>query len=243
MEHALPNLKEHAVFLDEIRTRIYNLVLIFFVIFVGSFLAAGYIISVPVKLFKIPNVTIATSSPFQYMDLATDIAFACAVCISLPLLIYHLYAFLQPALNHRERRLFFQLLPLTLLLFVLGSAYGVVIMYFAFGALANLNTSLGITNIWDISQSVSQLAVTSLLLGSLFEMPLVLTFLLRAKWLKRQTLSDKRRHIYVGIFAFIALLPPTDGISLLLMALPMIAIYEITLLINKSQNISQIINT
>lgn len=98
-----------------------------------------------------------------------------------------------------------------------------------------LNASLGLTNIWDVNKFLSQIVVTSALLGLLFQFPLLLTFLIKTNILDRQFLKDNRRWAVLVIFIFVALLPPTDGISLIMTALPLMAIYELTIIINRKR--------
>jgi sec-independent protein translocase protein TatC len=75
--------------------------------------------------------------------------------------------------------------------------------------------------------------ITSAVLGLLFEFPLILNVLIKVGVVEPTWLRSKRRHAIVLIFVFVALLPPTDGVSLLVMALPLLLMYEITLLINR----------
>jgi len=225
---------EYAPYLEEIRSRIYSLVLSAILAFVAGFFGAGTVISWMIKAFSIKGVTIASSSPFQYVELATSIGMFTALVVIAPLALYHLYSFLRPALEKGERRLFFSMLPLAVLLFALGFAYGIATIYVAFSALASLNSSIGVANIWDIDKFFSQILVTSALLGILFEFPLVLTYLVRIHVLDAQFLRQNRRWAVVAIFVFVALLPPTDGISLLMTALPLVAIYELTIFVNRT---------
>lgn len=224
---------EYEVYLDEIRRRIYVLALVVIGVFVIGFFSAGHIIKIAITTFQLKNVVIATTSPFQYVELATNVGLTLAVIAVAPLAVYQLYAFLKPALSPTERWYFFKLLPLCVLLFIVGFFYGAGTILFAFKMLAALNTSLGITNIWDISKFFSQIIVTSALLGLLFEFPLLLTFLIRIKLLKVKFLKKHRRWAILLIFIFVALLPPTDGISLIMTALPLLAIYELTIIINR----------
>lgn len=224
---------EYHPYLEEIRRRIYVLALVVIGIFIIGFFAAGYIIRFGVSMFNVDNVVIATTSPFQYVELATSVGIVLAMVVTAPLAVYHLYAFLRPALNSKEKSIFFKLLPFSLLLFVIGFSYGAATMLFAFKMVAALNTTLGLSNIWDISKFFSQIIVTSAFLGVLFEFPLLLTFLIRISLVERTALIRYRRWAYLVIFIVVALLPPTDGISLLATALPLIAIYELTIIFNR----------
>lgn len=228
------NTTEYVQYLEEIRRRIFTLAILFILSFVGGFLGASKIISLLVKAFKLDNVTIAATSPFQYVELATSIGIFTALILIAPLGIYHFYAFLKPALTKTERRLFFRFLPLAFILFAVGFLYGVVTIYVAFKMLALLNNSIGVSNIWDINKFFSQIVVTSALLGLIFQFPLILTYLVKINLVDVKFLIGKRRHAIVAIFIFVALLPPTDGISLLMTALPLVAIYELTIFVNRT---------
>ena len=161
-----------------------------------------------------------------------DVGFFFAIILTSPLLLYHLYQFLRPGLLPRERKIFFALIPIAALLFVIGFAYGFATMYCALDAVALVNISVGVINLWDMSLFMSQMILTSTLLGLLFEFPIVISFLIQLHVTSVEFLRAKRRHAIVIIFLFVGLLPPTDALSLVLMSAPLVAIYELTILFN-----------
>ncbi len=228
-------IEQYESYLEELRRRIYFLALVLIGVFIFGFFAAGKVISFAINLFQLKNVVIATTSPFQFVELATSVGILLALLVVAPLAVYNIYAFLSPALNKKEKQLFVRSLPISLILFVIGFAYGVLTIFIAFKMLALLNASLGLTNIWDVNKFLSQIVVTSALLGLLFQFPLLLTFLIKTNILDRQFLKDNRRWAVLVIFIFVALLPPTDGISLIMTALPLMAIYELTIIINRKR--------
>jgi sec-independent protein translocase protein TatC len=125
-------------------------------------------------------------------------------------------------------------------LFVLGFIFGASILFFAFKIIANINENLGILNIWDISSYLSQIFITSALLGLLFQFPLILTGLMKLN-LFNVTALKKRRHLaWLTSFIITSLLPPTDGLSLIAMSLPLILLYEITILANRKPVITPV---
>jgi sec-independent protein translocase protein TatC len=219
-------------YLDEIRRRIFSLVLFFTIFFLIGFLAAAPILKQVIGLIKIPNVSIVITSPFQFIDLAMSVGLFAALIFCLPLVIYHIYAFLKDILSSREKKFFFVLLPVSLALFIIGFAYGFFILYFALGLIASVNISLGVVNLWDINQFLSQIILTAALLGLIFEFPIILTFLIRIGLINRKYLKKNRRYAYAAIFILVALLPPTDGLSLIVMSVPLVFIYEGTIIAN-----------
>lgn len=212
-------------YLDDIRQRVYGLAVIFLALFTIGFLSSGVLLRAVVLFFTIPGVSIVTTSPFQFVDLAMTIGILMALIGCIPLCVYHLYAFLKDCLHTRERFLFFLLLPASALLFALGFAYGFGVLYYALSAIAALNISLGTPNLWDIGRFLSQIGVSAALLGLLFQFPIILIFLLRGGIMSPDFLKSKWRHAIMIILIFTALLPPTDGLSLVIMVVPLIVLY------------------
>lgn len=200
--------------------------------FIVGFFSTKAILRLLLNLFDIKDVAIATTSPFQFANLSINIGLLAAFVISIPVLTYNLFAFLRPALSKREKSLFLLMIPLSVVLFMLGFSYGFLILYYALVLLAKINVSIGIQNIWDIGMFLTQIVLTSALLGVLFQFPLVMTCIIRMGFLDVSFLRQKRRVAVFIIFIFTTLLPPTDGLSLMAMALPLILLYEITILVN-----------
>jgi len=232
MEDIQKYLTVYGDYLEDIRKRVYKLVIIFLSAFVLGFFATKPLLRFMIDILEIKDVVITTTSPFQIVDLAMSIGAFVAIIVTLPILIYHIYSFLRSGLVDQEKRFFFLLLPIGLVLFVTGFSYGFVTLYYALQIIAKVNITLGVVNLWDISRFISQMVLTSALLGVIFQFPIVITFLIKIGILNTKFLKSKRRHAAVGIFVFVSLLPPTDGLSLIIMSLPLVAIYELTILAN-----------
>lgn len=229
-------------YLEDIRSRLYKISILFALLFITGFLSTSAILKYILSFFDIKDVVIATTSPFQFADLSINIGLFCAFVITCPILVYNIFMFLRPALTKKERGLFFFMIPLTIFLFLFGFAYGFAIMYYALIILAQINVHIGVQNIWDIGMFLSQIVLTSTLLGVLFQFPIIVTFILRMGFLNVSFLKEKRRLAVLIIFVFTSLLPPTDGLSLLAMALPLILLYEVTILVNSRFRRQKIIN-
>ncbi|MBP6884021.1 MAG: twin-arginine translocase subunit TatC [Candidatus Pacebacteria bacterium] len=236
MNNFQKGLAKYAVYFEELRSKLVLLVKIFAVVFVLSFFNIAPIIKLLLKYLQMAGVTIVTTSPFQLVDLAMSIGFFTASLVTVPIFIFYLYSFLKPALLRNERRFFLLSLPLGLGLFLLGFLYSAIMLYYAIKLIAVVNIAIGVTNYWDISSYVYQVVLTSTLLGLLFIFPLVITFLIRLGILSVDFLRSKRRHAVVIIFLIVSLLPPTDGLSLILMAAPLVLIFELTVFFNRFNN-------
>ena len=235
MEDFKKNLEKFLPYLEDLQHRLYRGVILFVVFFVGGFLSAGIILKKILQLVHIDQVIIATSSPFQFTDVAMDVGFFLAIMVSVPYIIYSFYVFILPALTRSEKIQLFKSIPVSLGLFIIGFFYGFFILYNALGILAAINISLGIANFWNISQFLSQILITSALLGLVFEFPLLLSLLIKLGITTPQTLKNHRRIAYFLTFCLTSLLPPTDGVSLIAMTLPLVLLYEGTILLNNKK--------
>jgi len=230
------NISKYGVYFEELRRRIFSLTKIFVIIFALGFFITSPAIKFIMSHIDIAGVTIVTTSPFQLIDLAMSVGFFTACIVTVPVFIYHLYIFLKPGLLLSERKIFILSLPLGLLLFIIGFIYGVGMLYMGVRFIASVNIGLGVANYWDISTFISQIVLTSSLLGLLFIFPIVIRFLIRLGMLNVDFLKSKRKHAIVAIFIIVSLLPPTDGLSLILMAMPLVLIFELTVLFNRKNN-------
>lgn len=235
------NLAPYAAYLNGFRRRLLTVVKIFALVFVVVFLNTGPIIRILLRYLQMDKVSVVTTSPFQLVELAMSIGFFVACVVTIPLCIYYLYSFLKPALRRHERRYFLLSVPLGVLLFCIGFLYSSVMLYYAVRLIAVVNTNLGVANYWDISTFIYQIVLTSTLLGLMFLFPLVMTVLIRVGVLTVEFLRSKRRHAIVVIFIIVSLLPPTDGVSLVLMAVPLVLIYEITVWSNRRSRVRLVV--
>ena len=226
----------YAVYFEDLRRRIFFLIKIFVIVFVFGFFATSPAIKFILNYINTDDITITTTSPFQLVNLAMSIGFFFACVVIVPILVFHLYSFLKPGLLKKERRIFFLSLPISLGLFILGFSYSAGMLYYAIQLVAKVNITLGIVNYWDISLFISQIVMTSSLLGLLFIFPLFITIFIRLGFFTVDFLKSKRRHAVAIIFIIVSLLPPTDGVSLILMAAPLMLIFELTVLFNRNKH-------
>jgi sec-independent protein translocase protein TatC len=232
MEKFNEKIYEYLDYFESIRKTVYNLAIVFVISFVLGFFNSGFILKHIVKYFNLQNASIVATSPFQFIDLSMTIGMYSGFIVCLPLFIFYLYKFMKEGLNREEKKVFFVLLPVGLLLFIIGFAYGVFVLDFALSSIAKINVGLGIENFWDIATFLSQILLSSVLLGLLFQFPILLTFLIRVGVLNSQFLKKNRRIAYVIILTVTSFLPPTDGLSLIIMVTPLILIYEVTIIVN-----------
>ena len=185
------------------------------------------------KLFQLKDITIATTSPFQLLNLSTTIAMIIGSTAFFLLVIFYTYRFLKEGLRKSERRLFMQLSLAGATLFVVGVLYGFGILYFYLSSIAGVNLGIGVANVWDVGTFLSQMIVTSIFLGFIFQFPIILTFLIRLRIVTVDFLRKKRKVALILIFIVVGFLPPPDIFSTLIEAFPLVLLYEIALRANE----------
>ena len=178
-------------------------------------------------LDKLPNggqlIAVEVASPFFA---PVKLAFFVAVVVAMPWLLYQLWAFVAPGLYQRERRLAMPLLASALVLFYAGCAFAYFLVLPAvFGFLAGV-TPAGVAMMTDINAYLDFVLVIFLAFGASFELPVALVILVLLGWVTPAQLREWRGYAIVGIFVVAAVITPPDVISQLLLAVPMVVLYE-----------------
>jgi len=167
-------------------------------------------------------------------NLSLNCGVVVGVIITLPLIIYQLIGFFEPAMTKKEFKTFKNVIPLSLILFIAGFIVGFIMMKYVGVLSYNTSQKLGISSYLNISNLLSTVLVTSSLMGIAFQFPIVLIFLIRFKVVSYKLIAEKRFIAYILAIVFAALMPPTDIISLILLTIPLVILYEIVLFFTKN---------
>ncbi|MBI5044650.1 MAG: twin-arginine translocase subunit TatC [Candidatus Levybacteria bacterium] len=220
-------------FLIEIRKRLLFLSAVFLVTCALGFIYYQKIILFILNLYDLQSINVTFTSPFQFVNLAISSGMIVGFALTLPLILHQVLSFLRPALHKGEYNLLIRFLPLSLILFVIGFSFGSWITKLIIEVYSRQTTQLEIQNLWDINSFLSQILYTSLLLGIVFQFPLVITLLVRFGVISHKVMSKQRKIAYAIILIVVILLPPTDLLSMVLIFLPLAIVYELTLSLNK----------
>lgn len=213
----------------EIRKKLILVLVVFFIGFVAGFLFFRQIINGFLNIFDFNQVTMVVISPFQIFSLGSNIGLLCGVLLSFPILVFSCINFIKPALKKDEKKMIIPVIIFSFLLFFLGFGFGLLLMRWIIFGLSKTFFIGGVDNYWDIGLFLSQIFLTALFLGLIFQFPIILTILVKLNLIKVDSLKKKRPFIIVGILIFVALLPPTDAFSLILMTFVLIIFFELTL--------------
>ena len=156
-----------------------------------------------------------------------------ALIVVLPVALWHLWAFVEPALKKNERRFIWPILFLSPILFFLGAAFAFVFLFpIAFKFFVDLNQESTVPNMMlPVARDYLQFAIGMLkVFGVAFQLPLVLVVLNRIGLLKHESVLKMRRYAIVLIVLVAAILTPPDVVSQILLALPMWLLFEFSIL-------------
>lgn len=224
---------KYTPYLQEIQSKLFAVFCVFLGGGVIGFIYYQKILSFIMHLFRMENINLVLTSPYQFIDLAVNTGLLIGLILALPLLGFFFLTFVKPALAVREYRLILRLYPLAILLFIIGFFFGGWIIQLIINLYAQTTLEFSVNNLWDVSHFFSQILATGISLALIFELPIILTALLKLKLIKLSGLKKSRKFIYAAILVFVAFLPPNDIISLALLSLPPLLLFEITLLLNR----------
>jgi sec-independent protein translocase protein TatC len=174
-----------------------------------------------------------TEAFFSYIKLAIFSAF----CITLPVICYQCYAFVTPGLILREKRIVSATLGLSPILFYLG---GLFVFYFVmprawefFLSYENSDIILPLVLEARISEYLSLVIQLTLAFGIAFQLPIIMVILAVIGLVSSHALKEKRRIAIVIIFIIAAIFTPPDVISQIALAIPLLLLYEVSILLCK----------
>lgn len=220
-------------FFVEIRKRLIFTICLFLVVVVFGFIYSDRFISLVIHIFGIHGVNIVFTSPFQFINLSISISLMIGLVILFPLILLQTISFLKPALKKNEFRLMLYLLPFSILLFLLGFGFGIVIMRYIVAASYIQAVKLHMGNFLDISDLLSQVLRTATLMGVAFQFPVLLIALMKLQIIKYQMLVKNRLWAYAAAALFAGILPPADIPSTIVYFIVLVVLFEATLFIGR----------
>ncbi|MBM7641823.1 twin-arginine translocase subunit TatC [Streptococcus loxodontisalivarius] len=171
--------------------------------------------------------------PNDILWIYISLASLSAVCLSVPFITFQIWAFVRPALEDREARALLAYIPAVFIFFLAGLSFGFFLV-----TPALLTVLLGFGEDLFETQLTAQNYMlfvfhTTLPLAVLFEFPVVVAFLTSIRLISSAFLRKYRRYAYFILIVIAVILTPADLVSDLLMALPLIFIYEVSVTISK----------
>jgi sec-independent protein translocase protein TatC len=177
------------------------------------------------KLLPEGNTMLATGVTSTFFA-PFKLALVGAVLVTVPYLLYQIWAFIAPGLYRHEKRIAIPLLLSSVVLFYLGLAFAYFVIFpVVFGFFSSV-VPAGVTYAPDISDFLDTALKLLFAFGFAFEIPIAVVLLIRAGVTTAESLVAKRPYVIVGCFIVAAVLTPPDAISQTMLALPMWLLFE-----------------
>ncbi len=179
-----------------------------------------------------PPLSLINLKPYGKVLVYMQVVLLGGFILSIPIILYQFWKFIEPGLYPHERRYIFWIVAFSSLCFFLGVAFSyfillpITLQFFAgFGTTAIENTIA-------INEYMSFVLRIMLAAGIVFEMPMVSFFLSRLGILTPAFMRHYRRHAYTVLLIIAALITPADIVSLMILAVPLLLLYEFSIFIS-----------
>jgi sec-independent protein translocase protein TatC len=220
--------------LDELRARIVVSIAVFGVALALCFWQNHLLLELagaPLPTAHHRLITFGISEPFT--TTVTISAYG-AIILSLPIILYQIYAYLLPAFSKQQQRAILPLLLLIPVLFIAGVAFGYfVVLPAATKFLLNFNDTQFNIQV-RAKDYYGFFAQTLLACGVVFQVPVGILAVTRLGIVKVSQLRQNRRYAYLACAVVAAALPGVDPVSMLLETVPLLALYELSILLARA---------
>lgn len=213
--------------LEELRSRILKSLLAVALTSVFSYAYADPLLKFLIK----PVGHLVFTSPAEAFLATINVTVWGGVILAFPFILYQFWSFVYEALTESERKYVRIFGPFSLILFLSGIVFGYFVMAPISLRFLLSFSSASLVPMIRASEYLSFVGSFVLAFGVVFELPLILIFLVKIGIASPEFLRQKRRYAIVVIFILSAILTPPDCVSQFLMAVPLLVLYELGILL------------
>ncbi len=223
--------------LEELRLRLFRSVVAFAIMLVASMCFYREMVNVVTlphfrAMAMLPDppshlqfVSISYTAPVMAM---MKLAMIVGVFLASPVIAWQLWAFVRGGLHANERRAAAAFAPASFLLFVLGCAFGYfVLVPYALYGMASMLPADQVQPLFAFAEYLDLVSTMTLLLGAIFQLPLVMILLARLGLVRPSAYRRWRRNAVVANLVLAGILSPADLLSMVAFAVPLLLLYEV----------------
>ncbi len=212
---------------------------------IGITLIAGILITFPFLNSVIKRISkdllpadmnLIQLEPLELILMEIKIAVVCGALAALPLILYYLVKVvnerIRPVDFNLKRSNMVSIAFFAILLFTVGASYAYFMMLpFFFNYVYQMALNADVISSWSIAPFISFVVLMTAVFGTVFELPLVLTLLVRGGVVELDTLKKYRRHAYVALLILASLITSPDIFTQIIIGGPLIMFYEISIFV------------
>lgn len=222
--------------LMELRDRLIYLIIAVLVVFIPMALYSEVLyqfLASPLMKVLPDNGAMIATNPLSAFLTPLKLAFYLSIVVTIPFLLYQVWAFVAPGLYKHEQKLVWPLMVSSTLLFYGGMAFAYFVVFpLVFGFLSGV-TPGGVQFMPDIKEYQEFVFTLFFAFGIAFELPVAMVLLIRAGAVNPDSLAAKRHYVVLWIFVVAMLITPPDVFSQTLLAIPMMLLFEIGLFVGR----------
>ncbi|MDT3427191.1 sec-independent protein translocase protein TatC [Paenibacillus forsythiae] len=219
--------------LTELRKRIIYVLVVFVIGLAGGLFCAKPVYEYLIEADTAQSFVLHAFSFWDGIGMYMKIAMAVSLVVTLPFIVYQLWAFVSPGLRPVERSAALRYVPYALLLFVLGLLFAYYIVFpMALSFTVSVTRDMGLEETYGIAQYFNFMFSLVLPMALLFELPLIVMFLTRLRILNPLRLRKVRRYAYFTLVFVAVVITPPDFISDFLVTIPLLVLYEFSVFLS-----------
>ena len=221
--------------LRELRNRILICVILLLAVFTLCLSFAPRIVTMLTDMGKQFNYVYVYIAPQELFLVYMNVALVGAVVVCFPVLAYQIYAFCSPGLSAKERTYISGALIAGAVCFLLGVAFAYFIsLPFMLRFLIQFTGEVDVSASISIQSYVSFLLTVFVIFGLVFELPVVSVLLTGLGIVRAEWLVKGRKIMIVVIFVLAAIITPPDIVSQIMVAVPMLGLYELSIVLSRA---------
>lgn len=161
-----------------------------------------------------------------------SVSLIAGICVTLPVIFYQVWAFLRPGLKKSENLFFLFAMIFGLICFCVGICFAYkILLPFMLDFLISLSRGSSVSAAVSVQNYINFLMTVFLVFGFLFELPMVSVLLTQMGFLKVEWMKKGRKVVIVAIFFIAAVITPPDVFSQIMVAVPMLVLYELSIVL------------
>jgi sec-independent protein translocase protein TatC len=222
--------------LEELRKRLVVCAIAIGIGFIFSYIFSKSLFSLlvmPLKKVLPPDSSLIFTNLPEMFIAYIKVALISGTILALPVIFYEVWMFMVPALYKKERKYLIPFIVVSSVLFLGGALFGYFVVFpYGFKFFIGLATE-DIQALPSVKQYFSFSIRLLLAFGVVFELPVVVFFLTKIGIVNPELMKKNRKFAILGSFAVAAILTPPDVATQVMMALPIIILYEISIVVSK----------